>query len=428
MTESFNVALVDLKEWLERETEPIVKPLRDRGEKLLDEIKDRLDDVKEQGDRLFAKSDKEAQKGSAKTYRCAKAANKMSKNISDIINRIAVPDNVSTENIQSLAEDLEKSFATIDQERRKWYRRISPYFILDRRRLDISIKRTEDSIQQFRSFLLSEYVDVETARNLADDIDKLSRLLENAEKIQRSTNKLKTRLELNDEKIHEENQKVSLITDKTELDELAELEQQIVELKAKVKYNLRHLRKPFYKMLGLTRRSQVALPPDETRKLKQYMSNPFEALVSEEHGHPILKRILQKLDDLMRRGRLKLKTTRLKKAQEQMDGILNKNSLFNLHQDCLAVLSRKRQLSASQTVTSTHRELNKLQETIQNLQDQKESLSSKRKTLGEKHQRVLRKIQIQREELEKSVFELIDKRIQVVLAKVKDVSTTSPQY
>ncbi|MCZ2856757.1 MAG: hypothetical protein O2U62_06655 [Candidatus Bathyarchaeota archaeon] len=417
MSSSVKIPLLDLRKWLQSETEPIIKPLRDKGEKLLDEIKDRLDDVQENGDRLFTKSDKEVQKGSAKTYRCAKAANKMSKNISDIINRIAVPDNVSIENIQSLAEDLEKSFAAIEQERRTWYRRISPYFILDRRRLDISIKRTEDSIRELRSFLLSEYVDVETAKNLSDDIDKLSQLLENAEKRQRLINKIETRLNLHEEKIRKENQKIGLITDKTELDELAELEQRIIELGAKVKHSLRHLRKPFYKMQSLALRSQVALPPDEVRKLKQYMNNPFEALVSEEYGHPVLKRILQKLDDTMVRGKLKLKTTRFRKAQKQMDGILRKNSLFNLHRDCLAVVSRKRQLSASQTVTATQKEVDQLQTVLQKLQTQKESLESRRRVLKEEHQRILKKIESQKNELEKSILELVDKTVQVVLTK-----------
>jgi hypothetical protein len=92
MSGSFQIALADLKEWLQKETAPLIKPLRDKGKRLLDEIAKRLDDVRENGDRIFVKSDKEVQKGSSKTYRCAKAANKMSKNISDKINQVAVPE------------------------------------------------------------------------------------------------------------------------------------------------------------------------------------------------------------------------------------------------------------------------------------------------------------------------------------------------
>lgn len=62
MPESFQIALTDLKEWLQKETAPLIKPLKDKAEKLLKEIKNRLDDVQENGDRIFVKSDKEVQR------------------------------------------------------------------------------------------------------------------------------------------------------------------------------------------------------------------------------------------------------------------------------------------------------------------------------------------------------------------------------
>jgi len=184
MSDSFQIALSDLKEWLQKEAAPITNPLRDKGRSLLNEIKHRLDDVRENGDRIFVKSDKEVQKSSPKTYRCAKAANKMSKNIVNIIDQVAVPDDVSYENFRLLLGDLGKTFAAIERERRVWHRRISPYFILDRRRLDIAIKRAEDSTQELHSFLFQKYVKVKTAESTLDMVDKLSQLLEEAEDVQ----------------------------------------------------------------------------------------------------------------------------------------------------------------------------------------------------------------------------------------------------
>lgn len=417
MPESFQIALTDLKEWLQKETAPLIKPLKDKAEKLLKEIKNRLDDVRENGDRIFVKSDKEVQKGSSKTYRCAKAANKMSKNVSGIIDQVAVPDDISYENFRLLLGDVGKTFAAIEHERRVWYRRISPYFILDRRRLDIAIKRAEDSIQELRRFLFQKYVKVKTAENTLDVIDKLSQLLEDAEDVQKRKTQTETRIKLLEEKLRENEQKIGLTQNKAELNQLSKLEQRIRDLKVKVKYNLRHLQKPFYKMQSLARRAQVALPQDEARKLQQYMKNPFEALTSEEEGHPILKRILQKLDDAIRQGKLKLKTARLRKAREQIDGILKKDSLVNLHHDCLEAISKSKQLLTSETVATTQRELKQLQAALQNLQKQKESVDSRRRVLEEEHQRTLKKIETQKNILEKSIFELTDKRVQVVLTK-----------
>jgi len=415
MSESFQIALVDLKEWLQKETAPLIKPLKDKGKKLLDEVKKRLDDVRENGDRIFVKSDKEVQKGSSKTYRCAKAANKMSKNIADIINQVAVPDDISYLNLRSLIGDLEKTFAAIEHERRVWYRRISPYFILDRRRLDIAIKRAEDSIKELRSFLSEKYVDLDTAENTLGMIDKLSQLIEEAKNVQKRETQRETSIKLLKEKIRENEQKIRLIKDKAELNELSKLEQRIRDLKVKVKYNLRHLQKPFYKMQSLARRGQVALPPDEARKLQQYRKNPFEALSSEEGGYPILKRLVQRLDEAIRQEKMKLKTARLRKAREQIDGILKKDSLLTLHHNCLEAISKKKQLTTSDAVAATQRELEQLQSTLRKLQKQKESIESRIRFLKEEHQKISRKIETMKYELEKSIFELIDKRVQVVL-------------
>jgi len=415
MPESFQIALADLKEWLQKETAPLIKPLKDKGKRLLKEIEKRLDDVRENGDRIFVKSDKEVQKGSSKTYRCAKAANKMSKNISDIINQVAVPDDISYANFRLLTGDLEKTFAAIEQERRVWYRRISPYFILDRRRLDIAIKRAEDSIQELRSFLFQKYVDLKTAENTLDMIDKLSQLIEEAGNVQKRETQRETRIKLLEEKIQENEQKIGSIQDQAELNELSKLEQRIRDLKVKVKYNLRHLQKPFYKMQSLARRGQVALPPDEARKLEQYRKNPFEAFSSEEGGYPILTRLVQRLDDAIRHGKLKLKTARLRKAREQIDSVLEKDSLVTLHQHCLEAISERKQLSTSEAVAATQSELEQLQSTLRKLQKQKESIESRIRFLKEEHQKISKKIETLKNELERSIFELIDKRVQVVL-------------
>jgi len=246
-------------------------------------------------------------------------------------------------------------------------------------------------------------------------IDKLSQLLEKTENVQKQKTQTETRTKLLEEKIRENEQKIGSIQDKAELSELSKLEQRIRDLEVKVKYNLRHLQKPFYKMQSLARRGQVALPPDEARKLEQYRKNPFEALSSEEGGYPILKRLVQRLDDAIRQEKLKLKTARFRKAREQIDSILEKDSLATLHQHCLEAISERKQLSTSEAVAATQSELEQLQSTLQKLQKQKESIESRMRFLKEEHQRTSKKIETLKNELEKSIFELIDKKVQVVL-------------
>ncbi|MGD8507137.1 MAG: hypothetical protein PVF15_10825, partial [Candidatus Bathyarchaeota archaeon] len=318
-----------------------------------------------------------------------------------------------------LIGDLQRAFAAIEHERRVWDRRISPYFILDRRRLDIAIKRAKDSIQELHRFLVQEYVNVKTAENALDMVDKLSQLLEDVKGAQKRKIQTETRLKLIEEKMGKDEQRINIVQGQTELDELSRIEHEIGDLKVKVKYSLRHLQKPFYKMQSLARRAEVALPPEETRKLVQYMENPFEALSSEEEGYPLLKSMLRKLDDAIRQGKLKLKTARLRKAREQINGVLRKDSLINLHNDCLAAVLKRKQLLTSKAVAATQDELGQLQTALQNLQKRKESVESRRRILEEERQRILKRVEAHKGTLENSIFELTNKKVQVVFAKVK---------
>jgi hypothetical protein len=415
MSTGLRIELADLKPWLQEGIAPIVNPLKNKGNDLLSEIKSRLRDVQENGDRIFVKSEKEAEKGSPKTYRCAKAANKMSKNVLNIVDQIAVPNDVSYESLKSLLKDLEKAFVAIERERRVWYPRISPYFILDRKRLDIAIRRAEDSIRELRGFLLQDYVKTKTVENALAMIDRLSRLTEKAESYKKQRIQTEKRIKSLEDKIQETLLKIGSTKDKAELSELSRLEQRIRDLREKVKYNLRHLQKPFYKLQSLARSAQVALPPEEAKKLEKYLDDPFEAITSEKEGYPILKRILQRVNNAIRQGKLKLKPARLRKAQDQMESILKKDVLNPLQRNCIEAVLRRNQLLISETVTTTQKELEHLQTLLQDLQRERESADSKRKSLIEEHKRLLEKIETQKNELEKSIFKITGKRVQVVL-------------
>jgi len=416
MSGGLQIELADLKPWLREEIAPLIKPLRNKGENLLKEIKSRLEDVRENGDRIFVNSEKEAEKVNPKTYRCAKAANKMGKNILNLLSQINVPNDVSYENLKSLFQDLEKTFMAIEHERRIWYPRVSPYFILDRKRLDIAIKRAEDSIHELRGFLLQKYVKAKTAENVLAMVDRLSAMVEKAKRFQKQKTQTETQVKFLENKIREIHEKIDLTRDKTEFEELSTTEQTIRDLREKVKYNLRHLQKPFYKLQNLARSAQVALPPEEAEKLEQYMNDPFEAITSEERGHPILNSILQRVNDAIHQGKLKLKPARLRKAREQIENILKKDALNLLQHDCLEAISRRNRLLTSETVTTTQKELKQLETTLQNLRKEREFTDSKRRSLNEEYKKLLERIETQKNELEKSVFKLIGKRIQIDLA------------
>jgi predicted nucleic acid-binding Zn-ribbon protein len=129
----------------------------------------------------------------------------------------------------------------------------------------------------------------------------------------------------------------------------------------------------------------------------------------------MLKGILQKVDGAMAEGKLKLKKSRLRKAKDQIDYILNKNALLSLHQSCKEVFSKKQQLSASGVISKSRDELAQLQENLRDLQKRKELIESRGAVLERRIKETLEKIEEQKKGLEKIVLDLTNKNVQVLL-------------
>lgn len=413
MSEKVEIPLKDIRKWLEQETLSIVKPLKAEGKTLLDDVRDKLDDVQETCDKLLEDAEREMTKGLRKTYRRGRVLAKLAKNFSEMIDKVNIPDQISSESLHIACEDLEKMLATIGRERWKWFPVISPYFIIDRRRFDIALKKATESLKELHTFLSDEYTKAETVEKAFSMIEKIRQssieLNEAKERIRKTELKRGTL----EKKIAEIQQKITSIQSKNEVIDLVRINEEIEELKKKVKHDLRYLQKPFLKFQTLARGPGYPLPPDELKKIGEYLSKTFEAFATEPEGYPTLKRVLQKMEDAMAKGKLKLKSSRLRKAKGQIDSVLNKDSLAPLHQSCREILSQRQQLSTSGIIAKSRSKLKKLQEDLKDLLKRKELVDSRGAVLKSKVRKTLKKIEEQKKELEKAILELTGKNVQI---------------
>src|SRR3972149_2635943 len=102
MSQVLQVALTELKEWLRKETAPLIEPIK-------------------------------------------------------------IPEHISYDSLQTFHNDLIKLIATTEQLRREAYPYITPYFIFDRRRLDATLKRLQDMNNELGEFLTTKYIKAKTA-------------------------------------------------------------------------------------------------------------------------------------------------------------------------------------------------------------------------------------------------------------------------
>ncbi len=415
MPEAVEIPLKDLKNWLEKETDSIVEPIRAEGMDLLNDTRSKLEELRNSCEKLLEDSEKEMLKSSPKTYRRARTAYKFARDVLEKIDELNIPGSIGYEKLQMLCGDLEKTFATIGRERAGRFRQIAPYFIFDRRRFDGALRKVLDSLKKLRDFSSHGYAKAKAVEDSFVMIDKLLKSLTELDTIDKQKRQVGPRKKVVEEKIDETEQRIELIRSKEEVSELAQTRGEIEELEKTLKRNLRYLEKPFLKFQKLVQGPSYRLPLSETKKLNQYTRHPFEAFATEEKEYPQLRRILQGMDDAMAKGKLKLKRNRLTKAQEKIDDILNKNSLTPLHESCSKALFKRQQLLASEAVTVSKRRQAKLEENLNSLKKRKKLVDSRVAALERRYEVELEDIESQKKELEDAVLEITNKSAKVKL-------------
>jgi len=404
----------EIKGWLEKETSSIFVPVHAKAQKLLDEMRKSLESLVDSSKMLLDNSSKEIEKRNMKTYGRARALNKLSRLFLDRMRQIEVPEKVSYDSFRNFVQETQKAFLVTEVDIRNWFPRISPFFILDRRKFLTAFERAKISLKELNDFLTKEYVKTKTLEETFQLIDKLKALEEQLSKLGEQRKSVEAERASVEEEISEMQKRMVELKSKGGISQLSQLDLEIEALSAEIKHNLQHLQKPFIKLQSLALRGEGSgLTPEEINKLNQYLNNPVEALSAEEAGYPLLRQILQKLAQAMASGKLKLKPDKLRKAEQAISNILNKNSLAGLHQKCVNIMLQKKQLSASAEVAETRSGLLKLQESLEKLEQKKRALESEESVLEQTFNATLEKIRSHKNQIEKNIFDFSGRKVSI---------------
>ena len=413
MSETSAISLNNLNSWLEQETNPLVEPIRTDTKKLLEDIQSRFQDLKESCDKLLEDAEKEMDKRNRKTYRRAKFLYKLAENFVDLINEIIIPEEISEKNLNQVSEQIKKILKTIDQERTKWFRVISPYFILTRRRFDVTLKRVDDSYQNFVNFLKDDYEKVGKAENVSVKIDELRKYLLELEKYENGKEARIQKKGILEKKIIKSNQKIEDIQSSNEVVELEETNLKIEELTKIVKRELRHVQKPLLKFQTLVNNPGYNLFPEANLKLVEYLEDPFQALATEKESYPLLKSILQKIDDALENKKMKLKSSRFRKAKDQINHIVQKSGLEKLRKESSILYQKKLELVNSGTISEIKDEKSELNGNLNDLKREMELLKARDLRLEKQHKAMQKKLSEQKNTLETIILELTNKKVNI---------------
>jgi hypothetical protein len=414
LSEIARLSSKDIRAWLERETGPLLVPILSKAQKLFDEMRRTLDSLSDSSKMLLDNSQKEIEKRNARTYQRARALNKLARLFVDRMRQIEVPDEVNYDEFQGFVQETQKAFLVTDVDVRNWFPRVSPFFILDRRKFLAVFERAKLLLKELDNFLTKDYVKAKTLERTFQLVDKLQNLEQQLQTLGNQKARAETEKAHVESEIAQTRQTMAELKGKGGLDQLSQMDTEIRALSNEVRQSLQHLQKPFIKLQSLALHGEGSgLTPEELSKLNQYIEDPFKALANEEASYPLLRQILEKMTRALYEGKLKLKPEKIRKAEQVTENILIKNSVAALHERSMKATTLHRQLSTSAEVTETGRSLLKLGEQLDGLERKRRTIEGEQIALERVCKETAEKIQNHKAEIEKNVFDFTNKRIQL---------------
>lgn len=399
ISSALEVGIEDFSSWLEKATVDVLQPLNEQAEKLVAKIKEKLEDVLLSCEKLELEGVKHIEKGRA--VRKAKLTQKLTRYFLKQLNGYIFPSQMSFSELDTFRQNLEKTISSIERERSIWFSRISPLFIIARKKVDFALTRLIGSVSELNTFLSTDYSRMQVFENILSGIEDLRRLSGELQKCESQRIKVKDEDALLRKRMDDNKQDMESIKVSSELSSLSDVDFRIRQLIKQSENAFRHLKKPFMKFVNMTRGHGYSLSSEEFEVLHQYSENPFKALASEAVGLPILKGILIKIKRAIEEGKLKMKGSRMRKAQNKIGEILNNNVLDMLHSDCVQTFSQYEKLVSSRETVMAQKESKQLQRNVTVYKRRAKTLEVRLQSIEQQRKEFLESIKQKRVNLEK---------------------------
>ncbi len=415
MTETIQfTSSAEAKRWLEGQTNSILSPVHAQAKKLRDEMNMAIQNVGDVSKMLLDNSTKEIDRRNMKVYNRARALNKLAHLFLDRLKKLNPPEEISYDTLSRYAQEIQKIFLVTEIDIKNWFPRISPFFIMDRRKFLTVYERAKVAHQTLNDFITKEYVKTKTLEESLQLLNELQNVQKQIVTIGEEKEQIKNERLPVDREIAELEQKIDELKTKGPIDKLNLVNAEIDSLTVELKHSLRHLQKPFIKMQALaTSGGGAGVTPDELQKVSQYLENPFEALTSEKNGFPVLDEILQKLELLIEEDKLKLKQDKARKAQQSITEILKQSSLAKLQLRCMEMANIRQQLLASSKMDEIKHNISVFEGQVDLLKARKTSIETHEAVKENAYTEAVDKVSNMKRTIERNIINSINKKVQI---------------
>jgi hypothetical protein len=404
----------EVKHWLENQTSSILTPVHAQAKKLRDDMNMAIQGVGDVSKMLLDNSTREIERRNMRIYNRARALNKLAHLFLDRLKKLNLPEEISYDTVSRYAQEIQKVLMVTEIDIKNWFPRISPFFIMDRRKFLTVYERAKQAYAILNDFVTKEYIKTKTLEEAFQLLNELQNVQKQLVTIGEEKEKIKNERIPVEKEIAELEQKIGELKNSGPIDKLNLVNAEIDTLSGELKHSLRHLQKPFIKMQALaTSGGGGGITPDELSRVNQYLEKPLDAFTTEENGYPMLREILEKLESLMAEDKLKLKQDKARKAEQSLNEILRKDSLAKLQIRCVEMATTKEQLLASSKMDEIKRSLSVLQEQVDQLKARKTSIETHETVKENTYNEALEKISNLKRSIERNIYSSIEIKVQI---------------
>jgi len=413
-----SIRLNQLEAWLSKELEEPFRAIDKETSTFQKNLDLASRDLKETCNDILKKSERDMveRRKEPAFYRAARAANRMSREISETLSATVVKEDRSYQGLKTFHDNVEKLFTSASRSRDQWVPQISPYYILDMMSLNSSIdklKRLTDSLREFQSKKAPTLRVVEEIHAKIAQIEELNR--EEEASNQMITDLKKKLSDIEEASIDKHNAYQKIREDQRILT-LLETERRLIELRGDLTVSgLSHLGRPLRKFLSTIERGEFFLQPEYKQPIVDYLNAPLRTFLKEKEGYPVLKMILLNVQKAIQDKKLGIKEKKAKKVLAQIDAIVNKNSLDRIYAEGSRLIAERREELANASVSEMYRERVSIRKELAELKRRKSEILRRIQGIEEEAKTRERQIKEHMMLIERRAKEVTGKQIAIIM-------------
>ena len=347
---------------------------RKDARKAFDKIEQTFEFMESTSEKLSEEHTGPTESASDKVHETAiKCANRLASSIKDSVNHITLPnlDEVEFSDLKSVKDELTTLTRTITDAGRRYVPPISKAKLLKREITELSyflkdITKSQKKLDQ----IIQDYDYVKIIEENFESIKELRKLKERLSELNIMESQCEGMVkEVESGKDEIIKQKISIEKEPVFV-ELREIDGKLKKKQMKLTQALRIiLDKPFKKFNKSVDDGLTNISEDKKIALEGYMEDPFETFTSEELGYPILKALLEEIQERLEMNRLEVKQKLVPKIKTKVERVLD-DSILSLQKELKELLTEKKILIGnSQELLALQDQLNK------KLQEQEKKVS-----------------------------------------------------